>query len=87
VVLESLKMLYKTVIRSLCEGPVKDVKLILAFSNQWVSIQNASCSPGSGFLFDNDFYKVDHTGQSVQGKSCLSQRTGRIGSITADACT
>lgn len=55
-------MLTKTVIRSLCEGPVEDVKLILDFSNQWASIR---VFQQLDFWFDKDFCRADHSGQTV----------------------
>jgi hypothetical protein len=76
-VLQSLKMLTKTVIRSLCEGPVEDVKLILDFSNQWVSIRVLQ-------LLDIGLKKTSAAPITL-AKMCLSPHTGTKGSITACA--
>jgi len=74
-------MLTKTVIRSLCEGPVEDVKLILDFSNQWASIRVLQ-------LLDFGLTKTSAE-LTTLAKRCLSPHTGTEGSITAcamDAC-
>ena len=74
-------MLTKTVIRSLCEGPVEDVKLILDFSNQWASIRVLQ-------LLDFGLTKTSAKPTTL-AKRCLSLHTGAKGSITAcamDAC-
>lgn len=77
-VLQSLKMLTKSVIGSLCEGPVEDVKLILDLSKRWASIRVLQLL---GLWLDKE--------PIILAKRCLSPHTGTKGLTTAcamDAC-